>query len=598
DCSLNTPPLVCDDWSGADPVCVNGTGDSCDDIYSIGVLSPPFVGSGSDFMADYANDHEFSDLEGCGNASGAEAVFSVYLAQYETLSMKETGSFDAVWRVLEMCDDTAGACLLSADDGTNDEAVFLAMEEGYYYVILESYSSNPADVDYDFSIALRAPESDCGNGADDDGDSYADCEDPDCFGDATNCTDEVGLCDDAFDNDNDGLTDCFDADDCGGVPACNLRLGPWEEFGSYTIVATDYYYPVDLTNCHLVYTPQTVWPHGYDVVSWCNCEAPAWVIAPTGGVAVSLGDDDHTALVATSFPDFNFFGTTYAEVIVESNGWLSFDGAASDVPISDEGGFFSLPIIAGVAGNLDPSSGGSISYHDTVSAFVVTFEDVPYHGQTETVSFQIILNADETIEVYFLSTEMLDEGKNVFTGLSNGVNNDTPPPEDFVIPGPGVGDVIITEFMFNPNVVDDAAGEYIELYNRSPRAINLGCCELHDNTGDLALNEIIDEHAYAVYVRNANPLENGGIEGGYEMGTAIQISDGAPENLSLTCYADNTVIDILPFDTESSWPGGGVGISAQLSTMSYDAELNDDITHWCDASEAYGAGDLGSPGEL
>ncbi|MBN2797847.1 MAG: putative metal-binding motif-containing protein [Deltaproteobacteria bacterium] len=61
-----------------------------------------------------------------------------------------------------------------------------------------------------------APVEVCGDGIDNDGDGQPDCEDADCFGDAS-CTES--LCGDTVDNDNDGLADCDD-DDCWGTPEC------------------------------------------------------------------------------------------------------------------------------------------------------------------------------------------------------------------------------------------------------------------------------------------------------------------------------------------------------------------------------------------
>lgn len=52
----------------------------------------------------------------------------------------------------------------------------------------------------------------CSDGLDNDGDTTADCEDPDCIGTLA-CTETD--CDDDLDNDGDGLVDCDDIDDCG-----------------------------------------------------------------------------------------------------------------------------------------------------------------------------------------------------------------------------------------------------------------------------------------------------------------------------------------------------------------------------------------------
>jgi hypothetical protein len=65
-------------------------------------------------------------------------------------------------------------------------------------------------------------ESDCSNGIDDDGDSYIDCDDFDCTGDAA-CPAEI--CNDGLDNDSDGFADCDDWD-CNGGPDGDWYIDP------------------------------------------------------------------------------------------------------------------------------------------------------------------------------------------------------------------------------------------------------------------------------------------------------------------------------------------------------------------------------------
>lgn len=57
-----------------------------------------------------------------------------------------------------------------------------------------------------------APETDCGNGQDDDADGLIDCCDPDCA-----CTPSFEICDNGWDDDCDGLIDLQDPD-CMGAP--------------------------------------------------------------------------------------------------------------------------------------------------------------------------------------------------------------------------------------------------------------------------------------------------------------------------------------------------------------------------------------------
>ncbi len=65
---------------------------------------------------------------------------------------------------------------------------------------------------------IEEPESDCGNGLDDDYDGLIDCFDPDCAEDH-DC-DGIELCYNGLDDDADTLVDCADTADCATHPAC------------------------------------------------------------------------------------------------------------------------------------------------------------------------------------------------------------------------------------------------------------------------------------------------------------------------------------------------------------------------------------------
>ncbi|MFW5740664.1 MAG: PPC domain-containing protein, partial [Myxococcota bacterium] len=153
DCSANTPAQICDD-GGATPVCAdppaNGT---CSDPQIIGSL--PFQVAGVDFPNDYTNDHDFSSTTDCGTANGSEAVFQITLTAGQTIRIRETASLDAVIRVLDVCDETTGTCLLSSD--TPEDVVFTAPADGDYYIVLEAWNSAPNDVTWDFMVEEVAP---------------------------------------------------------------------------------------------------------------------------------------------------------------------------------------------------------------------------------------------------------------------------------------------------------------------------------------------------------------------------------------------------------------------------------------------------------
>jgi len=71
--------------------------------------------------------------------------------------------------------------------------------------------------DPDCSAEPTCQVENCTNGVDDNADGLADCDDPDCSAEPT-C--QVETCDSGVDDDLDGLVDCDDVDDCLGTAEC------------------------------------------------------------------------------------------------------------------------------------------------------------------------------------------------------------------------------------------------------------------------------------------------------------------------------------------------------------------------------------------
>ena len=205
----------CDDTDCATfPACLGG--DSCADALPVTL---PFNATGTDITADFTNAQTFTGT-GCGTGNGVEAVFTVSLTAGQRIKLDETGTLDAVIRVVQPCANTT-TCLLSQDT-TETNLVFTAPADGVYYVVLEAYSSAPGTTvrGYNFSIInWDVTETVCTDTLDDDLDGLVDCNDPDCFG-QTGCTTELN-CVDGFDNDDDGDADCDDID-CAAATACEL----------------------------------------------------------------------------------------------------------------------------------------------------------------------------------------------------------------------------------------------------------------------------------------------------------------------------------------------------------------------------------------
>lgn len=123
-----------------------------------------------------------------------------------------------------------------------------------------------------------------------------------------------------------------------------------------------------------------------------------WIeIAPSyggNGTALNLGDDV-TATINLPF-SFTFYGNSYSQISICSNGWISM-GSTSSTSYSNT----RLPnpsepnaVIAGVWDDLNPNSGGSISYsYDSTNHFlVIEYRDVPHFAHNDQIeNFEIIL---------------------------------------------------------------------------------------------------------------------------------------------------------------------------------------------------------------
>ena len=145
--------------------------------------------------------------------------------------------------------------------------------------------------------------------------------------------------------------------------------------------------------------------NSYDVTSQENCPTPP----SEGGTPIGLNIDDRWSNVIDLGFEFCFFGETYSQILIGSNGVLSFDlsnangynawslGAGDTVPNSSnitlsDGNIF------GVAHDIDPSVCGSQNYMLLGSApsrqFVVNYVDVCHFGfscNDNTSTTQIIL---------------------------------------------------------------------------------------------------------------------------------------------------------------------------------------------------------------
>ena len=154
---------------------------------------------------------------------------------------------------------------------------------------------------------------------------------------------------------------------------------------------------------------------------WADSDEPSvtydWIDISATGTTVTLLDDDETPALPIGF-DFEFYGTTYADLHIGSNGYVTFSPTpgtfyyAGQCPLpTADAGTAETPDLAiyGFYQDLNPTEAtgaANLIYYETIGAagsrqFVVTYDDVelfqwspttePAPWGSDPVTFQIVL---------------------------------------------------------------------------------------------------------------------------------------------------------------------------------------------------------------
>jgi len=159
-------------------------------------------------------------------------------------------------------------------------------------------------------------------------------------------------------------------------------------------------------------------------------------------------------------------------------------------------------------------------------------------------------------------------------------------------PLPGVGEIVITEIMFNPSAVPDADGEWFELFNASStQTYDLTGLIIDSNNDDpVTISEelTIGPNRFIVLGVNRLSAENGGILLDYEY-SGINLG-----NVEDAIYLKNgaIVIDSVYYDQTFN---AVTGASLNLDFNSLGASANDNPFNWCPSTSQLASGDFGTP---
>ena len=136
---------------------------------------------------------------------------------------------------------------------------------------------------------------------------------------------------------------------------------------------------------------------------------------PAGGTNVSLSDDSSTNVTVGGGNTVSLYGTTWTSFYIGSNGYITFGSGDSDYT-EDLSDHFSRPRISMWFDDLNPASGGTISYRRLADRIAVTFQSVPEYSSTGANTFQAELFYDGVIRLSWLSMTSPD----AIVGLSEG----------------------------------------------------------------------------------------------------------------------------------------------------------------------------------
>lgn len=151
------------------------------------------------------------------------------------------------------------------------------------------------------------------------------------------------------------------------------------------------------------------------------------------------------------------------------------------------------------------------------------------------------------------------------------------------------GQLVITELMRDPQALNDADGEWIEVWNPSQVGWNLAGCELRDEGSNRHVfgDFPIDAETSVVLARSASP----GFTPDYVYGGDMFLNNSGADEVIIAC--DDVEIAAVRYD--SSW-GFAPGHSFELGLYFQTEHENDSPDNWCVPSETYGSGDHGTPG--
>ncbi|MCB9358073.1 MAG: carboxypeptidase regulatory-like domain-containing protein [Calditrichaeota bacterium] len=148
-----------------------------------------------------------------------------------------------------------------------------------------------------------------------------------------------------------------------------------------------------------------------------------WTDISGVGTPLALTDDSNTGLLALPW-DFEFYGQTYSQISVCSNGWLSFTSTSNSlgngaIPNAAEPNAAIYPFWD----DLNPGAGGTVYWHEDNAndRLIVAWVDVPHFGNNNLYTFEVILEPPTGIYFYY---NFISDASSATAGVENADGTD------------------------------------------------------------------------------------------------------------------------------------------------------------------------------
>ncbi len=168
----------------------------------------------------------------------------------------------------------------------------------------------------------------------------------------------------------------------------------------------------DLQHQTLTFTPDG----SAGFYSVCREPASGFPTDPRDSKTVALGDDNSVPITLAGGARVSLYGKSNTVFFIGSNGYITLGTGDSDLSGSVVN-HFRLPRISALFDDLNPSSGGTVSWQQLAEHVAVTFQGVPEYGMNNSNSFQIEMFYDGTIRL----THLRIEASGSLVGLSAGL---------------------------------------------------------------------------------------------------------------------------------------------------------------------------------